>query len=776
MEGLTITLNVRGVTINPLGSDGYQQLRFLNDYELCHFASIATILSHSLEWERAYRAADDAKSKDLSPVTLSPLETLFSSIESTAARIRKEGLANFPLLPGSMDSLQFLFISEIVYAKLFNIDSKAGDPTKTEHKFVNKRETNLNTKCLAFAVIFQSLGMAYLRLLFHATPRPYTRISTLAFGRLVQWVMENRNVLRCPSLEEQADQVKLELGILEPKELIPSPEAIKLLSIMVVLSSGSSPAQIPAEFFVRLRSTSIRWMRSGDCQGTTFAEFVEGGDEERVLSSFSDEQQLTFVLGDLVHCRVVVKNNDTYFIDTKQAERLQTRKEWLSPDRLRMALLKLVLFVCPTDPVCEPHLYYIGHRLAPLLNHVLSETVQTVEMHELPSPVKEMAVEALACQMKSLAHSESLPSTLSLAERFVDESSPGYLQVLMAFWRSVVLRQRNDYEGSIQATNDCMARRPHFQEDRPDIRLHAYTGLLATSYLVSQGLLSSLADSDWPSPWEPSNPATFLEIQVVLANARLFVCHGMLESAQSCLASLLHRIEPGSVHRPYIQSELCDVQCDLKNFAAASGSIQDALRFQGSSWNMSGADRRLLVSSLDVYIAKGDYQTAEHGVQALKKFFQRSSLGSPPAAHEPGPPADGGDEALDERDTLLFIRTLVASARILQCTGRFRDAIIEWNEVISQVTKHGHLFDGRLCLAISWISLALAYIQRVNTTDFSKSHEDLPYRDGYHYYSQGMSILNSRPVSEFSLPTVSNHWVDFVRGAISSKDLKLLED
>jgi hypothetical protein len=192
----------------------------------------------------------------------------------------------------------------------------------------------------------------------------------------------------------------------------------------------------------------------------------------------------------------------------------------------------------------------------------------------------------------------------------------------------------------------------------------------------------------------------------------------------------------------------------MGEFEAAHETIRGELKQLASSQNLNRADRRLLVSSLDVNIGRMEYDTAERSVETLKGMFQSSML--------------------DTSDRLLLVRTLAASARIMYLRDRFRDAISEWGEVIS-LAKNDNVLDGGMCIAVCQISLALAHMKRIKQPDQSVTFRDLRFTDGRPLFSKGMSILKSQMISDHSLPTVANHWVPLVIHEISSSQPDWIE-
>jgi hypothetical protein len=203
MRPIGITLSVGEFSINWLDPGAY---KILNDHEVCRLASLCKIVAHSLEWERASRVEWDGEARNRSPLTEAPLNEVFNSIESTATRIKNNRVAD--IVPPS--PTKWTTTLKDVCANLFELDSSSetasNEAASSEVTSKRKRKTNYVTQCTAFAVIFDILGMEFLFLLLYTAERPYGRISTSSFGRLVQWMVEQRDTLSSPRLKAEAKE------------------------------------------------------------------------------------------------------------------------------------------------------------------------------------------------------------------------------------------------------------------------------------------------------------------------------------------------------------------------------------------------------------------------------------------------------------------------------------------------------------------------------------------------------------------------------------------
>ncbi|KAJ6004686.1 hypothetical protein N7540_013055 [Penicillium herquei] len=176
---------------------------------------------------------------------------------------------------------------------------------------------------------------------------------------------------------------------------------------------------------------------------------------------------------------------------------------------------------------------------------------------------------------------------------------------------------------------------------------------------------STLIKWDIPHPSTMSEMERQILISYSLVASDILRSRGNLTLAKDYLLDL-YRYPQLILHDPRrykIFTALIDIHCAMGEIDEAESLLSKEM--ENMPRDMTKSKRRLLVSSLDVSIARTSdkcFKQARSRIAELEKFFQRH-------------------DTLDISDQLLHIRALVASARIYHLDSSFTQSIEEWERV-----------------------------------------------------------------------------------------------
>jgi hypothetical protein len=332
--------------------------------------------------------------------------------------------------------------------------------------------------------------------------------------------------------------------------------------------------------------------------------------------------------------------------------------------------------------------------LIPCLTHALARS-KTVE---LPFDVKEAIFECLVA--KAGLEKDYCQRDLLEARQLLrgDESLPKYLEVAMVHRQSVIARLNADYIASCSVIDDYMSNST--MDCHTDRRAHAWYLRLFVSRLRNLCLQENFKEAHddmekWNMPLCPSLMERKVVISYSLVASEIERSLGRLKLAKAYLEDCYrYPILSSDPNQYQIVGALVDVRCATEKVDEAEYLVKTELKKLPSCNRLAKAQRRLLVSSLDVDIARmsrSSFADARSKICQLKAFFNEMT---------------GGDIS----DQLLHIRTLTASARIHHLERSFAQAIEEWDEVKTLAKKYSAFRDKGFTFAFSQFSIGCAFL------------------------------------------------------------------
>lgn len=354
--------------------------------------------------------------------------------------------------------------------------------------------------------------------------------------------------------------------------------------------------------------------------------------------------------------------------------------------------------------------------MLPSLAHTLAQSKAV----ELPADLKEAALQCIFVKTRlNIAFcQQDLMEAHSLLHD--DDRLPRYLVAEYTHQQSALARLNAEYTTS-SALIEVFFSQPMatFPDDR---RLQAWRLHLIVSHLkvltlqerFSEALLA-MESYDMPSMQSTMERQVQLgyylvasDIQRSLGQLKLSKDH--LEVCCNYPTLLFYDSK-----RYQIICALVDVRCALGEIEQAEALIQKETENLRSPGSLSKARRRLLVSSLDVDIAKqSDSSLAEarHKISILSDYFS-------------------GEKRLDISDQLLHVRTLTASARIYHLLSSFGLAIEEWEKVKRLASDYSAFRERGFTFAFSQLSIGYAQIQIARKTIEEANSIFLEEKDNY---------------------------------------------
>lgn len=396
--------------------------------------------------------------------------------------------------------------------------------------------------------------------------------------------------------------------------------------------------------------------------------------------------------------------------------------------------------------------HLVGKALAPLLEYVFSKTTRD----ELSGPLKEALTVSILSKARLRGHIDSRAS-LQQARGLLDDGVPEYVHASVAYWESVIERLDGQYGASQRAVTRYYDRR-NAKRPANNKRLNALHGHLWISLLETQLQLndygdsrSTIAEGDWTVLQEQCQSA--MEVRVTrrkwLLLSKMLVSEGDFPRARDCLKDCLNSLNqlghilPDDMIRYRVISALCDVYSNLGDFCSAHSIIAVEIEKLSVKDVLPKSYRRLLVSALEIDIARKSYDEAHAKVRTLEHKF--SSINK-----------------LDSSDELLHIRTVVAAGRVLHLQGRFREAIRRWESVLALIKKYRTFRDEGFTYAFTRLSIGLSYLRLHQTPNNSMAPiETFSISDASDAIDGGISILG-RQRPDYWIPTIVTDWIPYL--------------
>jgi tetratricopeptide (TPR) repeat protein len=288
-------------------------------------------------------------------------------------------------------------------------------------------------------------------------------------------------------------------------------------------------------------------------------------------------------------------------------------------------------------------------------------------------------------------------------------------------------------------------------------RLRALSRLLLISHLENLIQLEAYEKAEKEirelNKWEPSEGALWspMELSVNFKKwstvSKIYQSRGRLESAKSHLVRCYSFLRPERLRNdtellPDPDPNRFQIICRLSDLLCADGYWVDARSNIEYEINSISSDfpgkfakalTRLKVSLLDVDIAESKYDQASSGIEWLKQQFVEIS--SPDISYQ-----------------WLHVRSIIASARLLHSQRRFKEAISEWDLVLSLVRKYSDSFEPEgFFYGLAQLSIALARLQNArSTTDASCISSPSWHADTRQFFDKACAVLAREDV---------NYWV-----------------
>ncbi|CVL06856.1 uncharacterized protein FMAN_11950 [Fusarium mangiferae] len=485
---------------------------------------------------------------------------------------------------------------------------------------------------------------------------------------------------------------------------------------------------IPAVLLKSIRFPQRRWNADGEVDQTSALKF---GLPENLVDLLCDEAKLSeAIAGPYVVDRIQTDNTEAWSLSP---ERMSSLEEVLTPQTIEMletTALKLICFVCP--------LCYEGNTdWSPLLKEqvwpILERLLKTCR---ISASLRTHVIEAVLyfCERDSLAIRHA---AVKQAKLLLRKSMPYYLHASVVLFRGILDRVDGDLAKSEAHIRDFLWRGP-----RPNTRRdHALEGRLHISQMENK---IRCYDTDVPSfayKWRAQQPLSTLDMEVTFrlqsTAARYFQYIGDFDAARASLEQFLSlgRIKPIPTNsRRVLLGRLSDVYCEMGEYVKAMGILEPELEHIDPSDRIRRGFRRLILALIEARIGLKQLDAAEAALQESLSDLH--------------PCPD------DINDQQLYIRTLLASARIAHMRMDPGETMLRWTLALEQVS-HMHALGSSHGFIAAVCHLSLAHAQ-LSIGEKSEAHRS---------WTTGMKILACEKC-EFWIPVVPTAWLQRIAADI----------
>ena len=371
--------------------------------------------------------------------------------------------------------------------------------------------------------------------------------------------------------------------------------------------------------------------------------------------------------------------------------------------------------------------------MIPCFVHLLGQSKEL----KLPSDLKEEALQCLL--VKAGFEAAYCGQDLSYAERLLreDPGIPRYLEVALSYRQSVLARLSADYSTSHAYINKVLS---STENDEPDRRFNTWQIYLKLSQLKNLTMQEEFVKAHreltaWETPPVQSLMEGQAQISYSLVAFEIDRSLGKLDSAGKYLANCYYHFSYSHRHDPRVYQVVCalvDIHCALGKINAAETLL--SMETKTLPVGLSKGRRRLLVSSLEVYIARGSessFTEARSIINQLDDFYRKK-------------------DCLDISDQQLHVRTLVASARVYHLQSSFTRSVNEWERVKDLASRYSAFRGRRFTVAFSELSIGYARmklaLQSLETANAIFIHEK----------------------DNFWIPVIATHWLPMIRAEIAN--------
>lgn len=319
------------------------------------------------------------------------------------------------------------------------------------------------------------------------------------------------------------------------------------------------------------------------------------------------------------------------------------------------------------------------------------------------------------------------------ARKLLRKSMPYYLHASVVLFQSILYRVDGEFAKSEARIRDFTWRGP-----KPTTRRdYALQGRLHISQIENK---IKCYDNDVPSSiykWEAAQPLSTLDIEVTFrlqsTAARFFQSVGDFSAAKASLEQslCLNTTKPIRTNtRRLLVGRLADLYCEMEECAKAAEVLQPELDSTDKSDRPRRPFRRLLLASVEANIGLGRLDAAEPVLQELEDAVS--------------PLATTLDDLHDQQ---LYMRRLLAAARIAHMRADYAEAVVRWKHALQEVERM-HILKSGAGFTAAVIYLSLAHAQ-LGAGD----------RDGGRQsWAVGSEILGSEKC-EFWIPVVPTAWL-----------------
>lgn len=396
-----------------------------------------------------------------------------------------------------------------------------------------------------------------------------------------------------------------------------------------------------------------------------------------------------------------------------------------------------------SDYLLDPRFLSERKLLVPCLAHAVARSKNI----QLPLDVKGAVLECLVVKAESgAAHcQQDLVEAQQLLEG--DDRLPKYLHAALTHRQSVLARLNADYTASCNLIDAYMSK--SVMDCRADRRAHAWHLRLFVSRLKNLCLQERFEEAhDEIKRWNILVMPSLMERQVVISfsliASEIERSLGRLEQSKAYLEDCYNfpLLLSSDSNRYQIVCALVDIRCALMELDEAESMIKIELAKLPSIDRLSKAQRRLLVSSLDVDIARMSESSFAHArstISQLNDLFD--NMGSQ-----------------DISDQLLHIRTLTASARILHLQSLFIQAIEEWERIKVLAKKYSAFRDKGFTFAFSQFSIGCAHAQIAGVSDNSRQQYQQHTQAALEAIEEANSIFRTEK-DNYWIPMVTTDWL-----------------
>lgn len=319
---------------------------------------------------------------------------------------------------------------------------------------------------------------------------------------------------------------------------------------------------------------------------------------------------------------------------------------------------------------------------------------------------------------------------ISQAKILMRKSIPYHLQASLVLFQSFIHRSNGDLDQSYAIINEFL----HRAEKNTTRSGNAIKGRLHISHLDNKIHRYDQDVASYIYGWQGQPPLSTLELKVTFrlqsATAKYFQSIGDFKAAQASLEQYLKLSKaaplPVLTHALVI-SKLADIYCELFEYDKAISIIKPELKFLEDSGRKGQPYVRLLLSLVEVKIARQDMDSAE---QILQKLSEDTLIEM--------------NEVVIQRTQL---RRLMAMARVAHETQRWELAAERWVAAIEEAKRlqpSGKLHD--FLVAVMYLSLAHVQLQQ-GAADVSKRS-----------WQRGITLLENRRY-EYWVPVIPTTWI-----------------